>query len=124
MPVVLGIPKLLALENMPQMASAVIAHNLRPHHAQARIRPLSDRARYGIPEGGPSTTRVELVVCFVERGVAGRAAVDAGGGGVLVEFARAGHFGAFLAEDAELFCKVLVDATRKATAMVMGSRTW
>jgi hypothetical protein len=78
MPVILGISKLLALEDMPQMASAVIAHNLRPHHAEARVRSLSNSTWHGVPEGGPSTARVELVVCFVEGRVAGRAAVDAG----------------------------------------------
>jgi hypothetical protein len=40
---------------------------------------------------------------FVEGSVAGGAGVDACGGHVLVIFAGEGSFGAFFAEDAELF---------------------
>ena len=54
MPLVLWIAKSLALENMSQMTSTVVAYNLRPHHAKTRVRLLSDGARDGIPEGGPS----------------------------------------------------------------------
>lgn len=102
MPLVLWIAKSLALENMSQVTSTVVAYNLRPHHAKTRVRLLSDSARHGIPEGGPSTARVELVVCFVQRCVASGARVNARVGIVLVVCAGAGHLSALLSEDAEL----------------------
>jgi hypothetical protein len=107
MPLILWIAKLLALEDMPQMPTAVIAHNLRPHHAHSRVRPLSDRAGHGVPECGPAAARVELVVGLVQWRVAAGARVDAGVGVVLVEFAGAGGLGAFFAQDAELLWVVL-----------------
>lgn len=107
MPLILWIPESLALENMSQMASTVIAHNLGSHHAQARVGFLAYSSWHGVPEGRPSAARVELVVCFVERRVATGAAVDAGGRVVLIVFAGAGHLGALLPEDAELFCSQL-----------------
>lgn len=109
MPLVLWIAKSLALENMSQVTSTVVAYNLRPHHAKTRVRLLSDGAWHGIPEGGPSAARVELVVCLVEGRFATGALVDAGVGVVLVEFAGAGHFGAFLSEDAELLYRGVSD---------------
>ena len=84
MPFVLRVPEPLALENVSQMTSTVVAYDLRPHHAEARIWPLSHSARYGVPEGRPAASRVEFVVRFVERRVAGGAGVDAGGGVVLI----------------------------------------
>lgn len=107
MPLILGVSKSLALEDMPKMSTAVVANNLRPHHAQPRIGSLSDCARDGIPEGGPAAARVELVVRFVEGRVAAGAGVHAGVGVVLVVGAGAGRFSAFLAEDAELLCELL-----------------
>lgn len=102
MPFILGISKPLALEDVSQMAATVVAYDLRPHHAQAGVRSLTNSVRHGIPKRWPAAARVELVVGFVERCVAGGACVDAGVGVVLVIGAGAGHFGALLAEDAEL----------------------
>jgi hypothetical protein len=101
-PLVLGVPKLLALEDMSQVPSAVIAHNLRAHHAQTAILLLAHGAWHRVPEGGPPAARVEFVVGFVEWRVAPAARVDACVGVVLIVSAGAGHFGALLAEDAEL----------------------
>jgi hypothetical protein len=87
------------------VTSTIIADNLRPHHAKTRVGLLSDSARYGIPECGPSAARVELVVCFVERRVASSACVDTGVRVVFVKFAGTRHLGALLSEDAELLCR-------------------
>jgi hypothetical protein len=107
MPLILGVPEPLALEDMPKMAPAVVAHNLRPHHAETRIRSLADCARDCIPEGGPAAARIKLVVRLVEGCIAAGARVDAGVGVVLVKGAGAGRFGALLAEDAELLYDML-----------------
>lgn len=69
-PLILWVPKSLALENVSQMPSAVVAHDLSPHHAQTRVRLLPDSVRERIPESRPSTPRIELVVGFVEGSVA------------------------------------------------------
>lgn len=103
MPLILWISKLLALEYVSQMSSAVVAHNFYPHHAQPRVGLLAHCARYCVPESGPAAARVELVVGFVERRVAATACVDAGSRIVLVELTGAWHFGSFLAQDTELF---------------------
>jgi hypothetical protein len=103
MSLILRVSKSFTLENVPQMSSAVIAHNLRP----PAIGSLSNCVGEGVPEGGPSAAGIELVVCFVERRVAALAGVDAGFRVVLVEGAGAGVFGALLPEDAELLCGVL-----------------
>jgi hypothetical protein len=104
MPLILGVAKPLALEDVAQMTSAVVAHNLRPHHAQARVWSLANSTRYCIPKGRPSTARIELMVGLVERCVAAGARVHAGIGVVLVVCARAGHFCTLLTENAELLC--------------------
>jgi hypothetical protein len=108
MPLVLGVSKALALENMPEMSAAVVAHNLRPHHAHCAIGPLANSARHSVPEGGPAAARVEFVVCLVERCLAAAARVDAGIGVVLVEGTGPGRLGALLSENAELLWRVLV----------------
>jgi hypothetical protein len=102
MPLVLGVAKPLALEDMSKMSATVVAHNLRPHHAKAGVWSLSNSAWYSIPECRPTAARIEFVVRFVERRVAAGARVDAGVRVMLVVCAGAGHFGALLAEDAEL----------------------
>lgn len=51
----------------------------------------------------PTATRLEFVVRFVEGRIAASASVDSGFRHVLVVFAGKGCFGAFFAEDAELF---------------------
>jgi hypothetical protein len=89
---------------MPQMPTALCAHNLRPRHAKRAIRVPHNRARHRIEERRPAAARLELVLCGVEGRVAGGAVVGAGGGRVFVVFAGAGGFGAFFADDAELFC--------------------
>jgi hypothetical protein len=104
MPLILGVAKPLALEDVAQMTSAVVAHNFRPHHAQAGIWSLANSARYCVPKGRPSTARVKLVVRLVERCIAAGARIHARIGVVLVVCARAGHFCALLTEDAELLC--------------------
>jgi hypothetical protein len=103
MPLILGVPKLLPLENMSQMPSAVITHNLRPHHAERGIGFLPHSPRHSIPERRPSAPRVELVIRFVQRRVASRARVDACVWVVLIVCTAAGWLGALLAENAELF---------------------
>ena len=75
-PLILGIAKPLPLEDVSQMPATVVANNLRPHHAQTRIGPLSNSVREGVPEGGPPAPRVELVVGLVKRRFASRARVD------------------------------------------------
>lgn len=102
MSLILGVTKPLALENMSQVTPTVVADNLRPHHAKTGVRLLSDSARYGIPERGPSAARVELVVCFVKGRVASGALVDTDIGAVLVVCAGTGHLGTLLSKDAEL----------------------
>jgi len=118
---ILRVTEPLALEDMSQVSPTVIANNLRPHHSKTGVRLLSHSARYGIPERGPPAARVELVVCLVEGRFATGALVDAGVGVVLVEFAGAGHFGAFLTEDAELLYRGVSDyALMIGTVIVPG----
>jgi hypothetical protein len=64
-PLVLGVTKALALENVPKMSTTVVAHNLRPHHAKTRVGSLTDCAGDSIPECRPSAARVKLVVRLV-----------------------------------------------------------
>lgn len=97
-----GVP--LTLEHMSQMATTVGAHNLGPLHAKGAIGVSSHSPRDGVEKGRPAAARLELVVGFVERGVAASAGVGAFGGHVFVKGAAEGGFGAFVAEDAELFC--------------------
>jgi hypothetical protein len=106
-PLVLGVSKLLALEDVSQMPPTVVAHNLCAHHAQPAILLLAHGARHRVPECGPPAARVEFVVRLVQRRVAPAARVDTRVGVVLVVGAGAGHLGAFFAEDAELLCVVL-----------------
>jgi len=113
---ILGVTEPFALEDMSQVTPAVIADDLRPHHAETGVRLLSHRARNGIPERRPPAARVELVVCLVQRRLATGALVDAGVGVVLVELAGAGHFSAFLSEDAELLYRSVNDR-----ALVVGT---
>ena len=86
------------------MASTVVAHNLGPHHSQARVRSLAHSIWESVPKGRPAAPGVKLVICFIQRRIAAGACVDTGVGIVLVELARTGRLGALLAEDAELFC--------------------
>ena len=62
------------------------------------------RARDRVKVSGPSASRFELVVGFIEGCVAGGAGVHARVRRVFVIFATAGSFGSFLAQDSELFC--------------------
>ena len=101
---VLRVAEALALENVSQVSSTVVANNLCPHHAQARVWPLAHSIWEGVPEGGPAAPGIKLVVCLVQRRIAASACVDTGVRVVLIEFARAGRLGAFLAEDAKLLC--------------------
>lgn len=56
----------LALENMTQMSTTVIAHNLNPLHAKRAILIPSNSARNGIEESRPAAPRLELVGGLVE----------------------------------------------------------
>jgi hypothetical protein len=112
-PLILGVSKPLALEDVAQVSSTVVAYNLGPHHAEAGVGLLPNGAWHGVPECRPPASRIELVVRLVQWCVAAGASVDAGIGVVLVEGAGAGHFGALLAEDAKLLCHVV---SRYATA--------
>ncbi len=94
----------LALKNMPQMASTVTAHNLRPLHPKRPVHVPRHRPRDAVEIRRPPAAGLELVRRLVERCGAARARVDARGGGVFVVAAGEGRLGAFLAEDAELFC--------------------
>jgi hypothetical protein len=95
----------LALEHMSQVASAVAANDLCPLHAESAVGVSGHGARNGVEEGGPSATRLELVLSSVDGRVATCAGVCAGGRGVLVVLAGEGRFGAFLTKDAELLCR-------------------
>ena len=102
MSLILGIPKSFALEDVSQMAPAVVTHYLRPRHAQTRICPLSYSIRHSIPESGPTTSGIEFVICAIEGCGAGRAIVGAGFRFMFIVLAGARALGSFLAEDAEL----------------------
>lgn len=88
---------------MTQMSPAITAHNLRTLHTKRAIHIPRNGARESIEERGPATAGLELVRGFVDRGGAAGAGVDAGGWHVFVVDAGIGCFGAFFAEDAELF---------------------
>lgn len=105
MPLILRVSESLALEDVPKMASTVVANNLGPHHSQARVGLLPHSIGECVPESWPSAARVELVVGFVERCRAPGAAVNACIRVVLVELAGPRRFSALLAEDAELLCR-------------------
>lgn len=94
----------LPLKHMPQMPSTIRTNNLRPRHPKRRIRMSDHSTRDTVEIGGPSATRFELVGSAVEWGGTGGAGVGACCGGVFVVGAGVGGFGAFSAEDAELFC--------------------
>ena len=97
---------------MSQMAPTVTAHNFRPGHAEGAVRVPRYSPGDAIEICRPSTARLELVRGFVERGIAGGAGVDAGGGHVLVVFPSVRRFGAFFAEDTELLCEPSVLGTQ------------
>ncbi len=94
----------LALEHMPQMPSTVRAHDLRPLHAECAVHVPGHGAWNGVVEGGPSATRLELLLRGVEGRGAGGAGVGARRRSMLVVLAGVGRLGALLADDAELFC--------------------
>jgi hypothetical protein len=54
MSLILGVAEALALENVPEMSTAVVAYNFGPHHAHAGVSSLAHSAWYGIPESGPA----------------------------------------------------------------------
>ena len=119
MPLVLGISKSLALEDVPQMSTTVVAYDLRPLHSPAVVDSLTHSAWNGVPEGGPAAPRVEFMVGLVEGRVATSAGVDASGGVVLIVFARMRRFGPLLTENTEL---IYGDVRRRATCRC--SRRW
>lgn len=97
------------LEHMAQMAPAITAHNLGALHAERAIRMPRHGPRDAVEIRRPAATRFELVRGEVEGRGAGGAAVGARGGGVFVVGAGEGAFGAAGAEDAELFCWILME---------------
>ena len=96
-----GIP--LSLKNMSQMPSALTTHDLRPRHPKSTIRMSRHSAGDSVKVGRPSAARLEFVGGFVKRSIAAGAGIDAGGGHVFVVGAGVRGFGAFFAENAELF---------------------
>jgi len=84
------------------MSSTVTTDDLGSLHTESAINVSRHSARDVIEVCRPSAAGLELVGCFVERGVTGGAGVDALGGHVLVIFAGEWGFGALVAEEAEL----------------------
>lgn len=107
MPLVDRVAKLLSLENMSQMTSAIRAHNLRPLHPQRPVCMPCHRAGHCVKERRPPTPAVELVTRLIEWRVAARTRVLAAGGRVLVVLARARILSALLPQDAELLWRQL-----------------
>jgi hypothetical protein len=110
----------LALEYMSQVTSAVAANDLCPLHAESAVGVSGYGARHGVKEGRPSAAGLELVLGSVDGRIAAGAGICAGGRGVLVIFTGEGCFGAFLTEDAELFCRSsvsLVHSTKHGLAV-------
>ena len=102
MPLVLRVPKPLALEDVSQVSPAVIAYDLGAHHAQSAVLMPSHGPRDAVEVGGPATPRLEFVVGLVERRAASSARVDAIFRVMLIVLAGVGRLGAFLAQDAEV----------------------
>lgn len=95
----------LALEDMAQMATAVTTHDLRPLHTERVVCVSGDGTGDTVEIGRPAAARLEFVVCRVERRVATGAVVGPARWLVLVVLAGEGGFGAFFAQDTELFCR-------------------
>lgn len=104
MPLVRGRLKPLAREDVAQVAATIGAHDFRPRHAEGAVLDALHGARDAVEVGRPAAAGLKLCVGRVQRRVAGGAGVDALARVVLVVDARAGGFGALLAEDAELLC--------------------
>lgn len=122
MTLVLGVAEPLSLENVPQMSSTIIANNLCSHHSEARVGSLAHRVRERVPESWPSAARIELVVGFVEGSFAAGATVDSIFGVVFIELTRTRRLGAFLSEDAELFCGCV--SSVRARYRILAQHTW
>lgn len=86
----------LPLKDVSQVAAAITTYNLRSRHPKTAIGVSRHSAGDTVEICGPSTAGLELVRGLVERGIAGGAGVDAGGGHMLVVFASVGGFGALL----------------------------
>lgn len=102
MSLVRGRGKALAFKHVAQVTSTVGAHNLGAHRKHGTVLVAHDGARDAVKVGRPATAAAEFVGGLVKGSVATGACVDALGRVVLVVLACAGHFGAFLAKDAEL----------------------
>lgn len=85
------------------MATAVGTHDLDAAHADSPILNTLHGSRDAVEVSRPAATGLELGVGCVQGRVAAGARVHALVRVVLVVGAGAGGFGAFLAEDAELF---------------------
>lgn len=92
----------LALEDVAQVAAAVVADDLDALHEHAVVLEALDGAGDAVEVGGPAAAAVELVRRLVQGRVAPGARVHARRGGVLVELAGPGGLGALLPEDPEL----------------------
>lgn len=92
----------LSLKDMPKMTTTIRAHNFGPRHSKRIVRVSRHSARDIVEIRRPSATRLELVICFVERGVAASAGVDARLRHMLVVFADVWSFGSLLSENTEL----------------------
>ena len=88
---------------MPQVPPTIRTHDLCPREPEGAIIMPLHGAGDAIEVRGPPATGLELVRGSVEGRVTAGAGVHPAGRGVLVILSRAGGFGAFFAEDAELF---------------------
>ena len=85
------------------MATTICANDFRSRHAKRSVGMPLHSTWNAVEIGRPTTAGFELVCGFVQRRIASSAGVDAGFGHVLVIFASEWRFGAFFADDAELF---------------------
>lgn len=104
MPLVGGGRVAFALEDVPEMSTAVGADDLDPSHSQRSILMSGHGAGDAVKVGRPPAARGELVVRLVQRGVAAGTGVDSRLGRVLVELAAAGPLCTLFTQDAELLC--------------------
>ena len=92
------------------MPAAVRADNLCPCHSQRPVLVTGDSAGQAVKVRWPAAARLEFMLRLVQGGLATGAGIDALLRVVLVKRARARRLCALLAEDAELFCKLVVSA--------------
>ncbi len=104
-------------EDMAQMPTTVAADDLCPLHTESAISMPCDGTRDRVEVCRPAAAGLEFVVCLVQRCVAASAGIHTRLGLVLVVLSSAGSFGAFLAEDSELFCEDALTEGRCVTGL-------